>query len=156
MEVGKEIIYLCPKCNLELAHIIEVTYEGKILKVMCKTCKHVHSYKQPKESRSSAQSSATSKQSKQSKVEKSIGSKKSGRKKGQMVDNTVDIEKESVGKEPKSYLMSGEYSLGDLIVHSKFGNGIVREVKQDKIMVQFKHEKKLLVHRLPAQVPKTS
>ena len=130
MEVGKEIIYLCPKCNLELAHIIEVTYQGKILKVMCKTCKHVHAYKEKQTN-------------KKEKIDKA---KKTTRKKASAVDANFDLEKESFGKDAKSYLMSDKYNLGDLINHTKFGLGIVKEVKQDKILVQFKSEKKLLAH----------
>ncbi|MBF0300009.1 MAG: hypothetical protein HQK51_14895 [Oligoflexia bacterium] len=134
MEVGKELICLCPKCNLDLAHIIEVTYQGKILKVMCKTCKHVHAYKEKKE--------------KPSPGEKAAKVKKTTRKKAAAADQTFDIEKESFGKEAKHYSMSEKYLQGDVIIHAKFGSGIVREVKQDKILVQFKEDKKLLVHCL--------
>ncbi|MBF0315689.1 MAG: hypothetical protein HQK50_07860 [Oligoflexia bacterium] len=143
MEVGQELLYYCSKCKLKLAHIIEVKYQGKILKVMCKTCKKVHAYKDPAEKKSSSAASKSAALQSQSVVKKlvSAATTSSHSEEGK---SSLDATNATL------YSIKSSFQVSEIILHPKFGVGIVKEVKGDKILVIFEEEgKKLLVQKTP-------
>lgn len=128
--VGKEVLSFCGKCKLSLAHIITVMKTtDKIAKVQCKTCNAVHAYKDPTKA-------LTTKR------------KATGKTRAKKV-SISDLWMEKMGqtkKKSQEYSMKGNFELGDILDHKKFGPGIVDQVVDDKIEVIFRHEIKTLVH----------
>lgn len=130
--VGGDVLSFCSKCQIELAHVVFSMVNGRPAKVICKTCKSQHRYK----------------------LSTMMGSPKSPRVPRQ---KTVRISvselwdkklRESKG-EPIPYQPKGTFKLGDWIKHTKFGLGIIEEVKLDsKIIVLFREGEKTLVHGL--------
>ena len=128
--VGKEVISFCGKCKLPLTHMITAMKSAdKIAKVECKTCGATHAYKDP------AKASTTKR-------------KATGKTRAKKV-SISDLWMEKMGqtkKKSQAYSMKGNFELGDILDHKKFGPGIVDQVRDDKIEVIFRHEIKTLVH----------
>ena len=130
--VGKETLSYCSKCKLTLSHIIAAMKDlDTIAKVICKTCKSTHSFKDP------------NKASKKKVV--------SHRKKTEMKSNSKDWEEaiKQSSSVPQTYSPKGKFGKGDLISHPKFGHGIIEKLlDKNKIEVLFKDNRKVLVHNI--------
>ena len=130
--VGKETLSYCSKCKLTLSHIIAAMKDlNTIAKVVCKTCKSTHAYKDP------------NKASKKKVV--------SHRKKTELKSNTKDWEEaiKKTSSEPQTYSPKGKFLKGDLINHPKFGQGVIEKLlDKNKIEVLFKDNRKVLVHNI--------
>lgn len=136
--VGKEILSQCNKCKLILAHIIVTMKDATDPdKVMCKTCKGTHSYKDP------------SAKKKKATIDKVIKNHKvaSGKKITQSVAE-IWTQALSTSQAPAvAYSIRTNYKKGDVISHPNFGDGIVeRLIDSNKIEVLFKDEYKTLLH----------
>ena len=138
-DVGKEILSHCNKCKLPLAHIIlTMKTPTRAGKVQCKTCNNSHAYKKPP-------------QAKKKKVKKKA--KKTAKRKSRTLmspEESLDIWNEKIahaqGKK-RSYSIAGKFQLGDVINHSKFGEGFVdRLIDHNKIQVIFRTGVKTLIH----------
>jgi hypothetical protein len=137
--VGKEILSHCNKCKLTLAHII-VTMKSLTVadKVMCKTCKGTHAFKDP--------SSASKPKSAVAKVlaKKSLTPKKSNRPIEEVWSETMN----KINKPTKEYSIKGIFEVGDIVAHPNFGPGVVEKViDSSKIEVLFRDDYRILIHR---------
>lgn len=136
--VGKEILSHCNKCKLTLAHII-VTMKSlsEPDKVMCKTCKGTHGYKDP---------SAPAKKV----AIKKIGAPKTStpRRSSVPIEQIWTDAMNKVTKHSKEYTIKGIFEVGDLIAHPSFGPGIVEKVvDSNKIEVLFRDDYRTLIHK---------
>lgn len=64
---------------------------------------------------------------------------------------TVDWKTATEGKQPadfKPYSVKATYAVGDLVVHPKFGNGVVVSIEPNKIDVLFEDGPHKLAHAL--------
>lgn len=136
--VGKEILSQCNKCKLILAHIIVTMKDATDPdKVMCKTCKATHTFKDPGAKKKKAT------------IDKVIKNHKvsSGKKTSLSV---AEIWTKALGASAApavTYSIRGHYKQGDVISHPNFGDGIVeRLIDSNKIEVLFKDEYKTLLH----------
>ena len=140
LSVGKEVLSHCSKCKLILAHIIVTMKDTKTPdKVQCKTCKATHAFKDPGASKSKTSVD---------KVIKSAKAKSSGRKSTETVGElwTKAISKSATG--PKSYTIKGSFTMGDVIDHPTFGQGVVEKLIDDnKIEVLFQDDYRTLMHK---------
>lgn len=131
--VGKEIIAFCSKCKLDLAHMIVAMKDNlNIHKVMCKTCKSTHSYKNKD-------------------VLNVVGKKSIPRKTRTTTFKSLSEEwSERVSSSkisPKKYSIKECFKTNDLVDHPKFGIGFVEKcIDQNKIEVIFQSEMKILIH----------
>jgi hypothetical protein len=135
--VGKDIDSWCTRCKLVLAHTIEAVSGEKITRVHCNTCKSQHAFRAkppgkavaPKKTRAASGGAR--------------GSKDSGTSGG-------SFEALMRGKDPSSarrYVLADRFKQGELIKHSQFGLGVVRELRgMDKIEVVFADTARTLVH----------
>lgn len=127
---GKEVVSYCTKCKLSLGHtIVSMKDTSTIGKVHCNTCKTTHVFKDPSQN-----------------TKKVKGTKTRARKKTLSV---AELWTEQIGKaegKAKDYTIRGNFDVGDLINHKKFGPGIVQAHIDDKVEILFQHEIKLLVH----------
>lgn len=134
--VGKEVLSFCNKCKLNLAHLIVTMKDNNAPdKVMCKTCKGTHAFKD--QAAAKAKSTTLPKSLKSS---KSKGPSKS----------VAEIWQDAINKNtmnPKSYSIKDTYLMGDLIAHPTFGDGLVEKViDRNKIEVLFKDDYRTLIH----------
>lgn len=127
--LGKEILSLCGRCKLALAHtIITMTKKGVADRCECNTCGAKHKYRDP------------------DKPKRAV-TKRAPRKVAVPIE-VLWSEAVSNTKSPaRSYKMSGDFAQGDLIEHSTFGKGVVQELlTATKIKVLFETSEKILVH----------
>lgn len=130
--VGKEVLSYCSKCKLTLSHLIVAMKSPKTInKVVCKTCKATHSYKDP------------NKASKKKVIPH--------RKKAEMRNNEKTWEEALKQSSIKmvEYSPKTKFIKGDLINHPTFGKGVIEKlVDKNKIEVLFKENRKTLVHNI--------
>lgn len=131
ISAGKEILSLCGKCQLKLAHVI-ISMKDAVTphKVQCKTCGATHGYKS-----------------------KAAAAKKTGTTKRVAVQARSaselwnDAMKVHGHKNKKSYSIKAKFQVGDIIAHPSFGEGIVQaNLSNDRIEVLFQSDIKNLVH----------
>jgi len=142
VKVGGDILAYCGKCKRDLAHVIMAVVGTKPARVICKTCQSQHNYRL-------GESSATSKRS-------SSLAPKAPRATKTFVKNSDYWEQKMATKKQvpmKPYKTQELFNLGDVISHSKFGLGIVEEVKDNgKIVVLFRDEERTLIHGITSTV----
>ena len=104
-------------------HVIaSLKSDGNIHKVTCRTCEGTHLFRRPK--------SATKRKS------------SPRRKKGAVLVTEAEAAK------AKAYSLDGDFDLGDIIAHKKFGNGKVLELRSGgKMEVGFEDGPRLLVRK---------
>jgi hypothetical protein len=133
-QIGEEIEALCGSCKGATVHIIESIKNDKIVRVMCKICLSSHRFRKPEEL-------LALKSKRKSEPKKPVNpAVKSQRKWSRLVSK---MENET----PKDYHMTEKYVQNDVIVHSKFGTGVVVSVVDPtKITVVFEEGQKTLIH----------
>ncbi len=134
VSVGKEIVSFCTPCKLALAHIVVTMKDEKTPgKVMCKTCKKTHAYKDPKATKKKTTKRATTEK-------KKLDLKKL------TDDYWFKTISQSDSATHRNYSIRENFDQGDIIVHPKFGIGIVEKILDgNKIEVLFKSDEKILV-----------
>jgi len=137
-KVGRDALAYCTRCRMELAHVIVSMVGLTPSKVVCKTCKSQHNFRR--------QSILTSPGSGR---KKAVKPKKTTIRVAELWQKKVS---ESKAESPIPYQISATFVNGSLILHSKFGVGIVEQVKRHgKISVLFREGEKVLIHeRKPA------
>lgn len=130
--LGQEILSLCGKCKLALAHVIQtVNEDGEADRCECKTCGAVHKYKDPDKPKAVKKSKA-----------------KFSKKESVSIKTLWDEAMSGVKGTSKTYAMASEFDKGDLISHPTFGQGVVQEIiGHDKIRVIFMSAEKILVQK---------
>lgn len=106
-------------------------------KVMCKTCKGTHSYKDPSEKKSKPS------------VEKIVRKAKGhGKKVTESVGELWNKAMSKATSTPQDYSMKASFQTGDVIVHPTFGNGIVEKlIDNNKIEILFQDDYRTLMHK---------
>jgi hypothetical protein len=122
---GENIASYCTKCKLVLDHVIVAMAEETIAKVKCKTCNSTHKFRDP----------ADAKKPRQTKMKEDV------------VKTTEALWEtcvaEATGQE-REYAMTERYRVGDLVLHSTFGRGVVRKLYLNKCDVLFKDKERLM------------
>lgn len=131
---GKEVLSLCGKCKLRLAHIIVAMRDSVTIgKVKCKTCGSEHNYK-------SVLPGATGKSGTKA---RSRSGKSEAKSSSLIWENEVPHREDQA----KTYATNSKFTVGDIINHPIFGFGLVqKQVTNDKIEILFKVDIKTLVH----------
>ena len=146
LTAGSEIDSYCTRCRMDLGHRIVAMVGGAPKRVICQTCNSEHNYRAP---RSSTGSSVV------------IRSKKTEAKPtaAQRVTHKVRAEQErhdawstrTLGKTNDAftkYAMDHRFKVGELVLHSKFGEGYVDSVLDGgKVSVMFRDGARTLAHR---------
>ena len=134
IRVAKDIIAYCTSCRLNLVHTVVAMHDGRIVRVLCRSCKKEHAYRLSKGIGGAA-------------ARKGPGGRRPISKKSEDVVNDWEIAmKNTTRQTPKAYAMDGIYEAGDRITHSKFGDGLIRKIIQpNKMEVLFQQDVKTLV-----------
>lgn len=125
-KAGTEVVSVCTKCKLPLAHIIVAMEDQKIKKVRCSTCGKEHRFVSPNIK------------------------KRTSAPKVKVEDNWKQLMDSSASKKRIPYSLSGLYRENDVIEHQVFGLGVVYQVlSKEKIRVIFKEGEKILASSRP-------
>jgi hypothetical protein len=138
LSAGNIIEASCTRCRATLNHTIVAMVGERVVRVECNTCHGVHNYRGPVEKKEKAtREPATKKPTtpRQPKTDPGI----SVREEWEALSPSFDINKAT------PYDMNGKYRVDELINHSVFGLGIVKNIIAPKKMeVLFQLGKKLL------------
>jgi hypothetical protein len=135
VRVGADLDSWCTRCRMVLTHTIMAMQAGEVLKVKCNTCgsEHRHREAPPGQARSRT-------------VKKSSGTWAPAPPK-KPANAWLEA---SAGKDlsnPTAYHPKTTFELGQVILHGKFGVGVVMGVKPDgKIIVVFPDDTRIFVH----------
>jgi Zn ribbon nucleic-acid-binding protein len=144
-KTGGEIDAYCTKCKLDLTHRIIAMVENAVKKVECKTCNSHHLYRRPKTERDAAHARLA-----QRAEDRKAASTGTGGTKAERAARAEKHEREqtsawehAIAGKPSSaftaYRISLTFGPGDLVRHSKFGDGVVaRVLDQTKVEILFK------------------
>jgi len=123
---GENVASWCTKCKLNLDHTIVAMANDAIAKVKCKTCGSTHKFRNPADPpkvRTPRAKRADPAKSAEALWENSIADAK--------------------GKE-FSYNMAAKFRIGDIVLHDKFGKGVVLKLYSNKCDVLFKDRERLM------------
>lgn len=144
LRAGGEIDSWCTKCKLVLNHRIIAMVGTNPARVECSTCGSHHNYRAraPGEAAPSAAKSGGSASTRPARA--SVASKAQQA----AIDREKSWEKAIAGKgmrDFKAYRVSETFAEGDLVRHSKFGDGVVTKVLDTrKVEILFKDEARTL------------
>lgn len=139
-KVGGDTLCYCTKCKQDMAHVISSMVDTKPAKVICKTCKSQHKYKAAPGSLVRSTTSRTPKVT----VPKTVV------KIAELWEKKIAECNES---QMKDYSPKNLYQKGDVLKHSKFGMGVIEELRTPgKIVVLFRDAERTLVHGLEGSV----
>lgn len=156
-KAGGEIDAWCTKCRLDLTHRIIAMVGDVVKKVECKTCASHHLFRPPKAERDRKAAARAD-----SKPAAPTGKPSSGRSSGgerltaaqrHERDQTAAWEHAIAGRPSgafKPYRITLVLHEGELIHHSKFGDGVVaRVIDQGKVEILFKDGPRTMAHGQP-------
>ncbi|WP_437493435.1 hypothetical protein WME75_20575 [Sorangium sp. So ce1014] len=159
LRTGGEVDAWCTKCRLDLTHRIIAMVGDVVKKVECKTCMSHHLYRQPKSERESrAAARAASRSSGEPRATSSASTRGGGVERLTAAqraerDHTLAWERAIAGKPSgafKPYRITLTFGEGELIHHSKFGDGVVAKViDRGKIEILFKDGPRTMAHGQP-------
>ncbi|HEY6012002.1 MAG TPA: hypothetical protein VIX18_11070 [Nitrospirota bacterium] len=122
---GDSVVSYCTKCKLGLDHTV-VAMDGEVVaKVKCRTCGSTHKFRDPS----------------------GVKKPRAARKKEDILKTAETLWEtclaEARGKE-RVYDMGGKYRIGDVVLHSTFGKGVVRKTYLNKCDMLFKDKERLM------------
>lgn len=136
LQVGSEIDAYCGKCKLTLAHVIVAMVDHAPRRIRCLTCSSDHNYRPPKKTSTRTTKAASSSKAKTPPRTES--------RKWAAATASWDESRARV------YHMHASYEEGDLLVHPKFGKGVVTDVPSPtKIIALFQEGEKTLMQARP-------
>jgi hypothetical protein len=122
---GDNVASYCMKCKLALDHTVVAMEGTAVVKVKCRTCGSSHKFRDPAE----------------------VKKPRTPRKKEDSVKTAETLWEvslaETKGKE-RVYDMSGKYRIGDVVLHTTFGKGVVRKLYLNKCDMLFKDKERLM------------
>jgi len=157
LKAGGEIDSWCTKCKLVLNHRIIAMVGSVPARVECSTCSSHHNYRARAPGEKAPAASARGSRASASTSALSSSGPRSSRSPAAKVqqaalDREKAWEKAIAGKAVRDfrpYRVSERFSEGELIQHSKFGEGVVtRLIEGNKLEILFKDDTRVLAHCL--------
>ncbi len=165
LSAGSEIDAWCTKCKMVLSHRIIAMVGKQPVRVICQTCDSQHNYKKgpPKDASLAVvpvirSKDGTLEPARASSPPPKKGGNRSVNKAGSLNirggagARTNDWETRVLGQPVTAftrYAMTRRFALGELVTHSKFGDGYVAEVLEgNKLNIIFKDGARTLAHCL--------
>jgi hypothetical protein len=149
LKTGGEVDSYCTKCKMILNHRIVAMMGATPVRVECLTCDSQHNYraKMP----GAAKTAGATKTAGGRAVKETVAVKAARAEQAER-ERTQTWEKAIAGKgvsDFRPYRVSEKFAQGDLVRHSKFGDGVIlRIVDLAKISILFKDGEKLLAQGL--------
>jgi hypothetical protein len=154
LKAGGEVDSWCTKCKLFLNHRIIAMIGSKPARVECSTCGSHHNYRaaspgEKPETSARANAKLVSPAGAGGRVRTPRGPTKAQQ---EIAARELQWEKSISGKSPrdfKAYRTTQSFQQGELVRHSKFGDGVVtRVVDAHKVEILFKDEPRTLAQAL--------
>ncbi len=154
--VGGEIDSFCTKCKMDLNHRIVAMVGTDVRRVICLTCGSEHNYRKPavekereREKRAAAQSLSRTSSSVASSSSKSSKSRAGATLRD--AGNPRATWERAIAGQPagafRSYAVKEAFEVGDLVRHSKFGDGVVaRVLDSKKVEILFEDGARTMAH----------
>jgi hypothetical protein len=146
---GGEIDAFCTKCRMDLNHRIVAMVEGTVKRVLCLTCNGEHNYRRP----ASEREKEKEKKAERKAIHAGTSSKRESTPKTER-SARASWEKAIAGQPPgafKAYNIRGGFEAGDLVKHSRFGDGVVaRVVDPQKVEIIFEDGPRTMAQNVPA------
>jgi len=148
LSAGSEIDAWCTRCRMDLGHRIVAMVGGAPKRVVCQTCGSEHNYRAPRTDQ--RPTVFVRNRNREQEVPRTAA---------QRVTHKARAEKErydgwatrTLGKAVDAftrYSMDRSYREGELVIHSKFGEGYVERVLDGgKVSVMFRDGARTLAHR---------
>jgi hypothetical protein len=153
---GGEIVAWCTKCRMDLMHTIVAMVDDGVKRVICKTCKGEHNYHPPKtEKPAAARRGASSASGAGAAPRAPSGARKTALERETQAaraerERLASWEKAIAGQPAsafRGFKVSDTYEQGQLVRHSKFGDGIVaRVVDRAKVEILFQDGPRVMAH----------
>lgn len=144
LSAGSEIDSWCTRCKMDLGHRIVAMVGDRPKRVICQTCNSQHNYRAPR----SAERSRTPALSRASAAPGANRAPVRGRAEH---DRVAEWEARIAGQAVTAftrYAMDRGFRAGQLLLHSKFGEGYVVDVLENgKVSVMFRDGPRTLAHR---------
>lgn len=146
LSAGSEIDAYCTKCRMDLGHRVIAMVGPTPKRVICQTCNSQHNYRAP---RSEAARTKTRAPAAPRAASSGRASPAASRGRAEQ-ERRSEWETRIAGKALTAFIrysMERRFSAGDLILHSKFGEGYVADVEGSKISVMFRDGARTLAHK---------
>lgn len=155
---GKDIDALCTRCKLLLAHTIIAVVDGVPVKVKCNTCHTDRVYRAPKGTKAPAASKASASSPKAASSSSKTGTKTSPRATSPVITAHALEEKwlDLLGAArrgaalERAFDLTATFHTGEVILHGKFGPGVVTAVEGNRMTVTFRDGERQMGHARPA------
>lgn len=145
LTAGSEIDAYCTKCRMDLGHRIVAMVQTTPKRVICQTCFSEHNYHQP---RAAPKQTAARRIVDGATKPKSTAAQRVTQKAQAEADRVRTWEARIAGKAVdafRRYALDVTLSSGELVRHSKFGEGyVVDVVGSDKVNIMFRDGPRLL------------
>jgi hypothetical protein len=146
LTAGSEIDSYCTRCRMDLGHRIVAMVGGAPKRVICLTCNSEHNYRAPRVSSSSSVVIRSKKVAPKANAAQRVTQKVRAEQERQDTWATRTLGK-AVDAFTK-YGMDRHFRQGELILHTKFGEGYVDAVLDGgKVSVMFRDGARTLAHR---------
>lgn len=149
LAAGGEIDAWCTRCKMDLAHRIGALVSGVPRRVVCMTCGSEHNYRaaksaaSPKTPRATTKSTSTARE----RSPKTLGAKAPALGKRATAAKEDWESQVKSGRPFRRYAATEAFAAGDLVTHSKFGQGFVASLLGGgKLSVVFADGPRTLVH----------
>jgi hypothetical protein len=129
MRVGSDIEAVCKKCG-DVWHVVIALADRRIAKVECRDCGAQHRYRSIQGEVGAGRSAPAA---------------RSGSPRARSKDKKQIVEAD-MSRPCRDFSMRKTYAVGDRVVHTSFGEGVVQESAPAKIVVLFGAGSKTLVH----------
>lgn len=143
LAAGSEIDAWCTKCKMDLGHRIIAMVGAVPKRVICQTCDSQHNYRPPK-------SAAPAPRGRLNHASKGPSVPRVTQKAKAEAERLHEWETRIAGQRVDAftrYSMEQRFSVDQLILHKKFGEGYVTEVLEDgKVNIMFRDGPRTLAH----------
>jgi hypothetical protein len=147
LTAGGEIDAYCTRCRLDLGHRIVAMVGGAPKRVICQTCNSEHNYREPKTLKPASSVFIRNKKSEP----KPTAAQRVTQKARAEQERHDTWATRALGKPLDAftkYQMDRHFREGELVLHSKFGEGYVDQVLDGgKVSVMFRGGARTLAHR---------
>jgi len=147
---GGEIDSYCTKCRLDLTHRIIAMVGDTVKKVECKTCGSHHQYRRPKSERDAVKDKVMKRSDERPRSGGSTRAERAAAQSRLERDQTAAWEHAIAGQPTtafKAYRITLILAEGELVHHSKFGDGVVAKViDRGKVEILFEDGPRTMAH----------
>jgi len=148
LTAGSEIDSWCTRCKMDLMHRIIAMHQGRPVRVICQTCFSQHNYRAP---RAAPKTRPVVGRAPAAAGNRPSTSRPPARARSE-ADRRSEWESRIAGQALTAftrYSMERTFREGQLVLHSKFGEGYVVDVREDgKLSVMFRDGPRTLAHKI--------